>query len=188
LLFSAIYYLKESFAQSGTYCPVDGKVTAHNVNGKTVTYFRPSDLLGQPDSSVTHRIFVAGKSNGVKSVLGGIMENDYTDGLFTVGKNVCDINHVNVNITSGAGSDESTKEDTAYDYFTCVTRLNGCPDDVNPGVADNQHGYLATARDISDNLLVADFAWKENPSSQSLIILSATDTEEVEVTPVDQSG
>jgi len=166
---------------------VAGSINLDNINKKTVVTFTPYKLFGKTNEDTNYKVTIKGNANGVKSSFGTAMANDYS-WIFSVSKEVCDIDYVQVNIKLNSAAGEVSKIDAVRDYFTCAGR-NDCPDDIDPHIG-NQHRYFAEAYDQAGTLLQADFVWKENNNSgKNLISLpSSLDTPIIEVTSEKNNG
>lgn len=199
LLARILSILKNFFKSSATaqatdiwYCPVRGSVSTHAVEngvancsnplGCTAFTFSPYSPL---DAFRDHEIHILGGLSGVKSSLGGQLNTlapvrdfigDSYYWTFDTAQEICTIDSVDINVSFNVSGAIITREDTAYDYFTCAGR-NNCPDDFSAAISGSQHEYFAQARDANHLPLTASYLWQE-VDDDDLIQLSSPDTEQ----------
>jgi len=163
---------------------IDGTMHKFNIDGKTRVDFTPFDLMGSSLENTKYKVTIQNGSSGVRSSLGGELASEFS-WEFIVGKNVCDITQVDVNVETA----ESIRESVVNDYYMCAGRDN-CNGDVSSGDSGNQHKYYAFARDDNGVRLAASYSWQENePLGQDLISLSnPLDDETVFVTANPETG
>ena len=147
-----------------------------NINDQTEVIFNPVDYLA---TSTEHLVFVDGRVESANGLpLDPTTYNDNINGQdgyswrFTTGDHICQINYTIINPDP--------------DWFTCSR--DDCPNDVNGGLAGNQHSYLAQTYDIAGTLLngnLLDHLWSVN---NNLIILENDNLQEIEATPFNDNG
>ncbi len=134
--------------------------------------------LSALDTQKTYTLNIKGTEQGVRSVEGGFMRNDYQSS-FTTGDIVCQISKVDVTINPpGTIGDE--------DIFTCSLR-DDCPDDQDSSLTGNQHVWTAVAKDEDDNVLQASYEWKLLGSSR-ILNLNPLDANQTKATPQGING
>lgn len=157
-------FLNTANAQAGPsyyWCPVLGEtsIVSTRINSRAMFYPEEQLLASQQYLAVVYP-----SAMGVNGQLldpeqinydynhDGV--NDFYAWQFTTNNQICQISFVTV--------------DPSQDVFTC-SLSGGCPDDVDNGLAGNQHQYTATAYSASGQALVADdYNWTENNNLLSL--------------------
>ena len=161
-----------------------------NTNLESRVYVRPRHPLALGTS---HAFLVRGGPKGVKSkygaVLGGIAGATYNAGSeifpaysqsITTGGYICQIDHVTVTMTRGAGANAFSSVGGS-DMFTCAK--NNCMDDVNAGTDGSQHTWLAQAWDAStppQALAGAAYQWIEH-DEDAVFMINPLDNAQVTV-------
>lgn len=177
------------------WCPVSGSVTSQDVNqgvadcnnpvGCTKFVFSPDEPLTNSSSVDTFELNILGGVEGVKTIHGAELntnstQRQYSDqpsyywsfSLYSNTK-ICQIDHVNIDITYKTDEGNQVLNNTVYDYFTCAGR-NDCSDDILASTEGNQHRYYAQAYDAQGVALSAAYTWSEYDNS-NLIELQSTD-------------
>ncbi len=183
-------------------CPIQGTISVYDVDsgsencstadGCTVITFSPRLLMaGNSDYAVT----IKGGTDGVKSALGGELNTNTTlsgnlgsayQWKFGAGNEICQIHHVDVDITYHSGNRDITRAKANNDYFVCAGR-NNCPDDIDPNASGNQHRYLATAKSSDGQVVQAAYAWsKDDP--EELVMIASLSTVATSITPAKKNG
>jgi len=196
-----IFNFNQAQAATGDGCPIGGTISSYDVGngaegctsaeGCTVVTFSPYSLM--PATS-DYAVTIKGGADGVKSALGGELNTNASptnfgpayQWKFNSSNEICQIHHVDINITYRSGTREATRADASSDYFTCAGRDN-CPDDIDSAVSGNQHRYAATAKARDNQELQAVYGWTEN-DPDDLVSIATLDAATTNITPAKQSG
>ncbi len=177
------------------WCPVSGSVSSQDVNqgndncnnpdGCTKFVFAPDEPLANNADNDTFELNILGGKNGVKTIHGAELNTNsdqrpYSDqpsyywsfSLYSNTK-ICQIDHVNVDVTYKTEDGNHVLNNTVYDYFTCAGR-NDCTDDMLSSTDGNQHRYYAQAYDAQGVVLSAAYTWSEYDNA-NLIEMQSTD-------------
>jgi hypothetical protein len=191
-------FLPSAWAQAvSNWCPEAGlslsyRMVSVDFDGNGTQESR-LDIIPQQQlaTNSVYRVVIRGGSSGVKSIygteLGGLSDENFAiaDQTFlgfawqiSTTSNLCKIDKVEVEV-SPPGAVRS------YDYFTCAGQ-DSCADDQSsaPG---NQHSWLAQAKDVQGNSLLATYYWAES-DVDDIYNLNSTVIAAVEITSQAQSG
>ena len=143
------------------WCPVDGDLSTHVSSDQTVATYYPNDLLQKNHDylAIVHETVQSTRGINLDPLIYNIDFDD--DGNldayywpFTTHDQICQVSFVTV--------------DPHPDLFTC-SRSN-CPDDINGGLAGNQHQFTATAYDTEGEVLnMSTYQWTENNNLLDLV-------------------